>query len=65
MAKTNAKRKKARKRHAKSCDGKQAYPNKKSAERSAEKLRANKNWHLITAYECQQCKSWHLGNRSW
>jgi len=65
MAKTNAKRKKARRRHAKSCAGKQSYPNRKSAERSVDKLRTERNWNTITAYECQECKTWHLGNRSW
>jgi len=65
MAKTNSQRKKARKRHAKSCAGKQVYADKKVAERAAEKLRVDKNWKNITAYECQQCRNWHLGNRSW
>jgi len=65
MAKTNSQRKGARKRHAKSCTGKQVYPDKKAAKQAAEKLRDEKNWKNIMAYECQQCKNWHLGNRNW
>lgn len=65
MAKSTKKQKRARKRHAKSCEGKVPYANGKLAKASAEKLREVKNQHLLQAYECQECKSWHLGNRSW
>ena len=65
MAKSTKKAKRARKRHAKSCDGKQQYPDGKSARASAEKMRIKKNQPSIQAYECQQCGLWHLGNRSW
>lgn len=64
MAKSTRKQKGARKRHAKSCDGKQAYDNAKSAKTSAEKMRG-KGHRDIQHYECQQCGQWHLGNRSW
>ena len=42
MAKTPRKLKKARARHAKSCDGKQAYRGKKQAQEVAAKLRAER-----------------------
>lgn len=63
MAKSNSQKKKARRHHRKTCEGKQPYPNKKSAERAATTLREEKNWRHITAYECQECAQWHLGNR--
>ena len=65
MAKSTNKAKRARKRHKKSCEGKLAYPNEKSAKLKAEILRAKKNQDTLTHYECQECKQWHLGNRSW
>ena len=64
VAKSTRKQKRARKRHAKSCDGKHAYSNAKSAKASAEAMR-DKGHRSIQHYECQQCGQWHLGNRSW
>ena len=65
MAKSTRKAKRARKRHAKSCDGKVPYSTDKSARTAAEKMRAKRGQDTIQAYECQHCGQWHLGNRSW
>ncbi len=65
MAKSTKKQKRARKRHAKSCEGKHQYPNAKAARASAEVMRERHNQHTIQAYECQSCGGWHLGRRSW
>ena len=63
MAKTPRKLKRARSRHAKSCDGKQAHSSKREAEEVAKKLRAERGRRNLSAYACQQCGKWHLGNR--
>lgn len=63
MAKTPRKLKKARTRHAKSCDGKVQHGSKKEAERAAQKLRAERGRRNLSAYNCQQCGKWHLGTR--
>ena len=63
MAKTPRKLKKARARHAKSCEGKQAYRGKKHAQEVAAKLRAERGRRNLIAYACQECGKWHLGNR--
>ena len=65
VSKSTNKEKRARKRHKKSCEGKVAYPDKKSAKVKAEFMRAEKNQANIQHYECQECGQWHLGNRSW
>jgi len=65
VSKSTNKEKRARKRHKKSCEGKVAYPDKKSAKVKAEFMRAKKNQASIQHYECQECGQWHLGNRSW
>lgn len=65
VSKSTSKEKRARKRHKKSCEGKVAYPDKKSAKLKAELMREKKNQASIQHYECQQCGQWHLGNRSW
>lgn len=64
MAKSTKKAKRARKRHAKSCDGKIVYSDAKSAKRSAEEMRM-RGQRTIQAYECQNCSQWHLGRRAW
>ena len=63
MAKTPRKLKKARARHAKSCDGKQAHKSRKEAEEVAAKLRAERGRRNLQAYACQECGKWHLGNK--
>lgn len=63
MAKTPRKLKKARQRHAQSCEGKQAHGSKKEAERVAKQLRVERGRRNLTAYNCQQCGKWHLGGR--
>jgi len=65
VSKSTKKEKRARKRHKKSCEGKMAYPDKKSAKAKAEFMRVKKNQASIQHYECQECGQWHLGNRSW
>lgn len=63
MAKTPRKLKKARARHAQSCEGKQPHKSRKEAEKVAATLRAERGRRNLVAYACQQCGKWHLGNR--
>jgi len=63
MAKTPRKLKKARQRHAKSCEGKVQHKSKKEAERAVEKLRVERGRRNLSAYNCQTCGFWHLGNK--
>jgi len=63
MAKTPRKLKKARARHARSCDGKQPHKSKREAEDVAKKLQAERGRRGLTAYNCQTCGKWHLGNK--
>ena len=63
MAKTPRKLKKARARHAKSCEGKQPYRGKRQAEEVVAKLQAERGRRNLQAYACQQCGKWHLGNK--
>lgn len=63
MAKTPRKLKKARARHAKSCEGKQAHKSKREAEDVAKKLRAERGRRNLSAYNCQTCGKWHLGGK--
>lgn len=64
MAKTPRKLKKARARHAQSCEGKQAHKSKREAQDVAKKLRAERGRRGLQAYNCQTCGKWHLGNKS-
>jgi len=63
MAKTPKKLKKARSRHAKSCEGKQAYKGRKAAQAVADKLKKERGRRNLSAYHCANCDKWHLGNR--
>ncbi len=63
MAKTPRKLKRARSRHAKSCEGKQPHKSRKEAEDTASKLRSERGRRNLVAYNCQQCGKWHLGNK--
>lgn len=62
MAKPSRKLRKARARHAQSCEGKVAHRSKGEALKTAAQLKAERG-RTVRAYACQTCGKWHLGNR--